>query len=94
MGARVGDAGGSGVRDDCNARAGFQFGGKLFGTASFVEEVITDGGGVQIEVVQQLLGLARVLTCDLVGLAQDTQGAQGNVLQIADGSGYEIEAGG
>ena len=41
--------------------------------------------------VQQVARLARVLAGDEVGLAQDAQGAHGNVLQIADGGRNEIK---
>ena len=44
--------------------------------------------------VEQLLRLARVLAGDAVDRAQDAQGAQGDVFQVADGRGDEVEAGG
>jgi hypothetical protein len=45
-------------------------------------------------VVQEFLGLAGVLAGDAIGGAKNAQGAEGDVLEIADGSGYEVKAGG
>ncbi len=46
-----------------------------------------------LEVIQQLLSLAGVLAGDAVHAAQDAQCAQGDVLEVADGGGDEVEAG-
>jgi hypothetical protein len=43
-------------------------------------------------VSQELLRVAGVFAGNLVGFAQDAQGAQGDVLEIADGRGDEIKA--
>ncbi len=91
--AGVGDAGSARVRNDGDARAGFEFGDELLGAAGFVEEVVADGGRAEVEVVEQLLGLARVFAGDAVCLAQDAQGTQGDVFEVADGRGDEVEAG-
>ncbi len=53
--------------------------------------VIADGRGFDFEVIQELLGLARVFAGDAVGLAQDAEGAEGDVFEIADGSGDQVE---
>ena len=94
MAAGVGDAGGSRVADDGDARTRPERGGKLDGAARLVVHVVADSGGTDVEVVEQLLGLARVLAGDLVDRAQHTQRAQGDVFQVADGRGDEVEAGG
>ena len=44
--------------------------------------------------VEELLGLARVFARNFVDRTQNAEGAQGDVLEVADGSGDEIEAGG
>ncbi len=94
LAAGVGDAGRAGVRDDGDARAGLERGGELHGAASLVVHVVADGGGADVEVIEELLGLARVLARDFVDRTQDAEGAQGDVLEVADGRGDEIEAGG
>ena len=54
----------------------------------------TNGGFVDAVVVQQLAGLAGILASHQVHFAEDAQGAQGDVLEVADGSGDEIERAG
>ena len=61
--------------------------------AALVVQVVADGGGADFEVIEELLGLAGVFAGDAVGLAQDAECAEGDVFEIADGSGDEIEAG-
>jgi hypothetical protein len=56
--------------------------------------VVADGGGADLEVVEEFLGLAGVFAGDAVGGAQDAEGSEGEVLEVADGGGDEIEAGG
>ena len=90
----VGDAGRARVADDGDARAGVESGDKLRGAAGLVVLVVADGGGTDLEVVEELLGLARVLASNFVYRAQYTQSAQGDVFEVADGRGDEIEAGG
>ena len=80
------------VADDGDARARLERGGKLDGAGGLIVLVVADGGRADTEVVEQLLRLARVLAGDAVDRAQDAQGAQGDVLQIADGRGDEVEA--
>jgi hypothetical protein len=51
------------------------------------------GGGCDLEVVEELLSLAGILAGDAVYLLEDFEGAEGDVAQVADGSGYKVEAG-
>ena len=51
-------------------------------------------GGFDFEVVEELLGLAGVFATDAVGAAEDVEGAEGDVAEVADGCGDEVEAGG
>jgi len=51
------------------------------------------GRGLDLKVVEELLGLAGVFAGDAVGLTEDAQGAQGDVFKVADGCADEVEAG-
>jgi len=54
--------------------------------------VTGDGGLANFKVMQQLLGLPRVLTSDHGDLVpQDAQRAQSDIFQIADGGGHQIK---
>jgi hypothetical protein len=75
-----------------SASSGFESSEEFFGAGAFVVQVVADGGGCDAEVVEKLLGLARVLAGDAIGGAQDAEGAEGDVLEVADGGGDEIEA--
>jgi hypothetical protein len=44
--------------------------------------------------VQEFLRLAGVFAADAVDAAKDVEGAEGDVLEIADGGGDEVESGG
>ena len=67
-----------------------QFGGAM----PLVVLVAAHGRRGDGEVVEQLLRLARVFAGDAVGAPEDIEGAQGDVAEVADGSGDEVEAGG
>jgi len=53
----------------------------------------TDGRRLNLEVVEQLLRLPRVFAGDSIHAAQHIESTQSDVAKIADGRGYEIEAG-
>ena len=55
--------------------------------------VAADGGGCDLEVVEQLLRLAGVFAGDAVGALENIEGAQSDVAEVADGRGDEVEAG-
>ncbi len=55
--------------------------------------VATDGFFLDLEMIQKFLGLARVFAGDAVYAAQHLEGAEGDVAEIADGSGDEVKAG-
>src|SRR5258708_4305612 len=86
--------------DDClelvggyqNTGAPLQRRREFFRACALVVQVIAHSWRVNLKVIQQLLGLASVLAGDAVYVAQDAQGSQGDVLKIADGSGYKIQA--
>ena len=89
----------AGVRDERHAGvanqsdAGTLFHGEYeFGSASqFVVLVIAHQRLVNFEVVEQFEGVARVFTGDLVDFFEDTKRAKGDVFEVADGSGDEVE---
>jgi len=87
LSAGVGDSGRSRVADHGDSRSRLERRCQLKGTARLIMHVIADSGGANLEVVEQLLRLARVLAGDAIDRAQHTQGAQGDVFQIADGRG-------
>ena len=55
--------------------------------------VATDGFFLDLEMIEQLLSLARVFAGDAVNVAQNFKRAQSDVAKVADGSGDEVEAG-
>ena len=63
------------------------------GAVALVVLVAAYGGGGDFEVVEELLGLAGVFAGDAVDLLQDVEGAEGDVAEVADGGGDEVEAG-
>lgn len=90
--AGVGDEGHTGVADESDSCALFE-GEDEFGSASeFVVFVVADEGLVNVVVGEELLCVARVFAGDLVDFFQDAEGAQRDVLEIADGGADEIEA--
>ena len=68
LGAGVGDAGSACVADDGDAGALFEGFDEFFGARALVVHVVADGGGADLEVVEELLGLAGVFAGDAVGL--------------------------
>ena len=89
--SRVGDAGHAGIGDQRDLRAAFEVHDQLGGPGHLVVLVIADGARLDAVVAEQLLGLARVLAGDQVDFFEHAQGAQGDVLEIADGRGDEVE---
>ena len=66
-----------------------------FGRAShFIVFVITDEGFLDFVMREQLLRVAGVFAGDLVSFFENAEGAERDVLEIADGSADEIEAAG
>jgi hypothetical protein len=67
---------------------------ELGGAVVFIVLVEAEGGGFDVEVIEELLSLASVFTGDAVSLAEDAEGAESDVFQVADGGGNQVEAGG
>ena len=64
-----------------------QFGG----AARFVVLVVADERLADPEMLEQVQRMAGILAGDHVRLLQDIDGAQGDIGQVADGSGDEVE---
>src|SRR6185437_14881877 len=94
FGSGVGDGRGTGVGDEGDACAGFELVEELLGAAGLVVQVVADGGCGDAEVVEKLRGLAGVFAGDAVGGAQNAKRAEGDVFEVADGRGDEVETGG
>ena len=92
--AGIADAGHAGVGDEGDAGAGLEGVDQFSGALALVVLVTADGGGGDCEVVEQLLRLAGVFAGDAVGVLEDFEGAEGDVAEVADGGGDEVEAGG
>ena len=88
--ARVADEGHAGVGDqgDYAVPQGCQEGGQLAGRVGVVE---AGDRGVNVVTREELSRGASVLGGDEAGLAQDAQGPEGHVLQVADGGGDDVE---
>ncbi len=87
----VGNSGHAGVGYKRDPRAAFEIDHQLRCFRHFVVLVVTDGAGRDPVMIEKLLGLARVFTGDQVDAFQHAQGAQGDVLEVADGRGNEVE---
>src|SRR5260370_42215597 len=74
---------GASIADDCNPCAPLQLCRELLRARALVVHVIAHGRRVNLEVIQQLLCLPRVLAGDAVHAAEDTQGSQADVFQIS-----------
>ena len=73
LSARISDSRSAGIADDGDTRAQFQLGHKLLGARALVVHVVADGGGVDLEVVEQLLRLPGVLAGYAVDTSQNAQ---------------------
>jgi hypothetical protein len=60
---------------------------------SFVVLVAANGGSLNLEVVEQLLRLARVFASNAVNALQNVQSPQRDVAKVADRRGNKVEPG-
>lgn len=88
--AGVGDAGGTGIGDEGDV-AGGEGGEESVLAGAFVEGVVADEGSVNSEVGKEAAGVAGVLGGDEGDLAKGAEGAGGDVFEIADGGGDDVE---
>jgi hypothetical protein len=68
-----------------------QFRGQLRASFRFVVLVVTDRGPGDCVTIQQLARLACVLASDQIRFFQNAHGAEGDVFQVANGRGDQIE---
>ena len=92
-GAGIADAGHACIGDDGDESAVLQRGDQLGGTITLVVLMEADGRCGDGEVVEELLRLARVFAGDAVSVLENFKGAEGDVAEVADGRGDEVEAG-
>ena len=90
--ARIGDRRRARVAYERDLRALLEFDHDFRGARDFVVLVIADEPLLDFEVREQLHRLARVFAGDHVHFLQDAQGAQRNVLEIADGRRDHVQA--
>ncbi|MFM1944056.1 MAG: hypothetical protein RI897_3038 [Verrucomicrobiota bacterium] len=92
--AGVADSGGSGVGDERDGFALLQELEDLFCALVFVETKGAEEGFADAEVFQEEAGVAGILCGDAVAVLEDAEGACGDVFQITDGGGDEVESSG
>ena len=90
--AGIGDEGHASITDQCNGGTFFH-GEHEFGSAGeFVMLVVADERLMDLEMIQEFEGVAGVFAGDLLNFFENAQGAEGDVFEVADGSGDQIEA--
>lgn len=91
-GTGVGQSGHPGIGDEGQGFACADAAQNLFDAGAFIELMAGDHGGGQAVAVEEPPGVAGVFGEDMGGVAQDAQGAQGDVFQVADGRADQVEA--
>ena len=90
--AGIGDEGHACIADEGNGGTVFH-GQDEFGCAGdLVVFVVADQRLMDVVVIEELQGVAGIFAGDLVHFLEDAQGAECDVLEIANGSGHEVEA--
>ena len=90
--AGVGDAGHAGVGDERDFGAAFEVDDQFGGLGHLVVFVVADGARLDTVVGEKFLRLARVFAGDQVNFFEHAQGAEGDVFEIADGRGDQVES--
>jgi hypothetical protein len=90
----IADARSAGIRDERHFLALLEALDELFAALCFVEFEIAQEGLFDIEILEQVSGVAGVLGGDDVAFAQGAEGAQGDVFEIADRSRDQIQRSG
>ena len=67
---------------------------QIFGPPRLAVLVVGDEGRGDLEVGQEGAGVPGVFRRHQVGFAEEAQGAQGDVFQVADGRGDDVEGSG
>src|SRR5260370_22335238 len=89
--SRVGNPRRAGIADNRNPGPQLQLRRKLLRAGALIVHVIAHGWRVDLEVIQQLFRLARVLTRDAIDTTQDAEGSQGDVFQVSDWRGHKVQ---
>lgn len=92
--AGVADSGGSGIGDEGDGLTLLEELEYLSGALIFVEAEGAEEGFADIEMFQEQAGVAGVLSGDTMTVLEDAEGPCGDVLQVADGGGDEVERAG
>src|ERR1019366_6418743 len=87
----VGDAGHARVGDQSDLGSAFEVDDEFGGFGHLVVLVIADGARLDAVMAEEFQGLARVFAGDQVNFLEHAQGAQCDVLEVADGCSNEIE---
>lgn len=92
--ARVANAGAAGIGNERDALALAQAFEDFTGSARFVEAEVTQERFVKLEMLEQSGGVAGVFGGDDVTLFEGAQGAERDVLEIANRGGHEVKRSG
>ena len=88
----IGNRRSAGIGDQGDFRALLQLDDDFRGARDLVVFVITHQALLNVEMREQLHSLAGVFAGDRVGFLQDSQRAQGDVFEVADGRGHDVQA--
>lgn len=90
--AGIADERRAGVTDEGDFGALLHGDDEFGGASEFVVLVVGDEGLADFVVGEEFLGVAGVFAGDFVGLFEDAEGAEGDVLEVADRGADEVEA--
>ncbi len=92
-GSGVGYTGHAGIGDQGDGFAALNALENVFASLGFVEFVIAYEAGFNLIAIGESASMAGVFCTDEVGVGKGFDGAGREVLQVADGSAYNIESG-
>lgn len=90
--AGVGDKRHAGITDEGDSGALLHSEDEFGSASEFVVLLVADQGLVNLEMIEELQGVTGVFTSNLVSFLKNTERAESDVLEIADGSSDEVEA--
>jgi hypothetical protein len=88
--ARIRNQRHAGVADERDFRALLERDEQFGGARHFIVFVVADERFAYFVMAEEFLRVACVFAGDLINFFQDAEGAEGNVLQIADGRANEV----
>lgn len=92
--AGIADAGCAGVGDEGDFFAAGEALDDLFAALGFVEFEVAEERFFDFVGLEKIRGVAGIFGGDDVAFAEDAEGAEGDVLAVADGSGDEVKRSG